>query len=583
GNERLESLGRAERELVEDTFRVLSISFSYMEGPESIATYVRRRGSPEYGYVIFMNLGDLYLEKERYVDAAKAYEAFVLENPYHPKAPLLQVEVIEAYKLGEFPSQVLDGKKSFVERFRMDGEFWRRNAPEGNAAVKDHLKANLTDLAQYYHAEAQRDGKRADYSQAAVWYRKYLDYFPGETDSANTNFLLAEILFESGDFASATAEYERTAYAYPLHEHSGEAAYAALLSYRRHEESLKGPSLRKWHQAYLDSGLKFAATYPEHPESGAVLTTVAEDLFGEQQFDLAITVAQNAVTKVPPVKDSLARTAWTVIAHSQFDLDRFAEAEAAYYKLKPLTPPGDKEARQQIDDRIASAIYKQGELARDSGDLETAVVHFTRLGQAVPHSPVRETAEYDAAAALINLEAWDRAASVLQAFRRDWPSSEFAADVTQKLAVTYMQSGRSTEAAGEFERIAEAESGTGELRREALWKAAELYKAGGQAAKEEQVLAKIVDRYPHPLSESIEARHRLLQLAEAGGDHKLREKRLQDIVRADRSAGEERTDRTRFLAAKASLDLAEPVRAKFMNAKISQPLATSLKRKKALM
>src|SRR5690606_41151486 len=68
---------------------------------------------------------------------------------------------------------------------------------------------------------------------------------------------------------SATAEYERTAYGYPRHGHSGEAAYAALISYRKHEESLEGSARRKWHQEYLDSGLKFADTYPEHPESGA--------------------------------------------------------------------------------------------------------------------------------------------------------------------------------------------------------------------------------------------------------------------------------------------------------------------------
>jgi len=583
GEERLGSLSRAERELIEDTFRVLSISFSYMEGAASIASYLEQRGYPEYGYVIFMNLGDLYLEKERYVDAADAYEAFVLEDPFHPKAPLLQVEVIEAYKLGEFPTLVLEAKKAFVGRYGMDSPFWQRNPEEGNAAVKAHLKANLTDLAQYYHAEAQKNGKRADYQQAALWYRKYLEYFPGQADSANTNFLLAEILFESGDFDAATAEYERTAYEYPRHEHSGEAAYAALLSYRKHEEVLEGSARRGWHQTYLDSGLRFADNYPEHPESGAVLTTVAEDLFGQQQFDLAIAVAETAVRKVPPVKAGLARTAWTVIAHSQFDLNRFPEAERAYYELLPLTPSDDTGARRQINDRIASAIYKQGELARDSGDLETAVVHFTRLGQAVPDSAVRETAEYDAAAALINLQAWDRASSVLQAFRSDWPESRFSADVTQKLAVTYMESGRSAEAAREFERIADADASSDDVRREALWKAAELYRDGNQAASEEQVLARIVDRYPTPVAESIEGRFRLLQLADARGDHRVRQMRLQDIVRADRSAGAERSDRTRYLAAKATLDLAEPVRERFLNARISQPLADSLKRKKTLM
>ena len=117
-----------------------------------------------------MNLGDLYLEKERFQDAAQTYEAFVEQDPFHPKSPLLQVEVIESYKRGGFPSLVLEGKKSFVERYGMDGQFWVRNPRAENAEVEAHLKTSLNDLAKYYHAEAQRDGKRADYQEAARYY-----------------------------------------------------------------------------------------------------------------------------------------------------------------------------------------------------------------------------------------------------------------------------------------------------------------------------------------------------------------------------------------------------------------------------
>jgi len=205
GDNRLEDLSRAERELVEDTFRVLSISFSYMDGAESIDKFLGTRGRPKYSYVIYMNLGDLYLEKERFVDAAETYEAFVEQDPHHVKSPLLQVEVIEAYKRGGFPTLVLEGKKGFVEHYGMDSGFWLRNPREQNATVAAHLKDNLNDLAQYYHAEAQGKGKRSDYQEAARWYRKYLDYFPGEPDTANTNFLLAEILFESEDLRISAA------------------------------------------------------------------------------------------------------------------------------------------------------------------------------------------------------------------------------------------------------------------------------------------------------------------------------------------------------------------------------------------
>jgi len=583
GEERLASLKRAERELVEDTFRVLSISFSYMEGADSIDTFLQARQNPAYSYVIYSNLGDLYLEKERYVDAAETYQAFVEQDPFHAKAPILQVEVIEAYKQGGFPSLVLEGKKGFVERYGMDGEFWVRNPPEDNQAVAAYLKSNLNDLAQYYHAEAQRDGKKSDYQEAANWYRKYLAYFPGEPDSANTNFLLAEILFESEDFGAATAEYERTAYGYIDHDKSAEAGYAAILSYREHEKSLAGAAKDDWHKKYLDSGLKFADTYPDHPESGAVLTTVAEDLFAQNEFDLAIAVGQAVVAKQPPVEPKLARTAWTVIAHSQFDLQNFTAAEAAYYSLRSFTPADDMTSGQQIKDRIASSIYKQGEKARDAGDLETAVTHFTRLGQVVPDSDIRATAEYDAAAALINLQAWDRASGVLEKFRSDYPDSEFTDDVSQKLAVTYLESGQSDQAAAEFERISRAGSSTDDVRREALWKASELYKKSGTLSSEQRVLNDIVLRYPNPLAESVEARYRLLEIARQTGNEQERLARLNELVQVDAMAGAQRTDRTRFLAATASLELADPVRERFVVVKLAQPLASSLKLKKSLM
>ncbi len=583
GDERLASLKRAERELVEDTFRVLSISFSYMGGADSIDTFLAQRGFPHYSYVIYRNLGDLYLEQERYQDAAETYHAFVTRDPYHPKAPLLQVEVIESYKQGGFPSLVLEGKEDFVETYGMDGQFWVRNPRDENTEVAAHLKANLNDLAQYYHAEAQKEGSVSDYQQAANWYRKYLSYFPGEQDSANTNFLLAEVLFESNDFAGATAEYERTAYEYGSHERAAEAGYAALLSYREHENRLAGAEKTAWHNAYLDSGLKFAETYPEHPESGAVLTTVAEDLFRQNQFDLAITVGKAVVAKQPPVKPELSRTAWTVIAHSQFDTQSFAEAESSYYSLRNFTPVDDAAAGEEIKDRIASSIYKQGEQARDAGDLETAVHHFTRLGQAVPDSEFRETAEYDAAAALINLEAWDRASTVLQQFRADYPDSEFQDDITQKLAVTYLEAGRGVEAAGEFERIANAPSSTDDMRRDALWQASELYETSGATSAEQRVLNNIIARYPNPLSESIEARYRLLEIARDSGSAADVTARLEELVAVDATAGAQRSDRTRYLAATASLELAEPVRRRFEVVKLSQPLADSLKLKSSLM
>ena len=160
----------------------------------------------------------------------------------------------------------------------------------------------------------------------------------------------------------------------------------------------------------------------------------------------------------------------------------------------------------------------------------------------MPDSDIRATAEYDAAAALINLAAWDRASGVLEQFRRDYPDSEFADDVTQKLAVTYLSSGRSVEAAQEFERISVAAASTEDVRREALWKAADLYKESGTINSEHRVLEDIIARYPNPLSESIEARYRLLEIARSSGDAATVTTRLEELVQVDALAGAQRSD-----------------------------------------
>jgi len=579
----LDGLGRAERELVADTFRVLSITFSYMEGAESIDAYLNEHDAPHYTYAIYENLGDLYLEKERYDDAAATYRAFVERDTLHDRAPHLLVRVVDAYREGGFPTLVLEAKEEFVERYGMDTPWWAERQRGEHREVVGYVKSSLTDLARYYHARAQEEGETADYQRAARWYRKYLDFFPGEEDSAKTHFLLAEILYESGDYQAATDAYEATAYGYTFHDRAAEAGYAALLSYRRHEDALEADARLVWHERYLESALRFAETFPAHPETGAVLTTVAEDLFGQGRFEEAIAVAGDVVTKMPPVEPALEETAWRVLAHSRFDLGRYAEAESAYLELRSRTDPQDAEAVAEIRKRIASSIYKQGEIAREAGEQETAVGHFLRVGTVVPAASIRETAEYDAAAVLIAMQAWDRAAAVLETFRLDYPDSDRADEVTRRLAVVYMESGRKGRAASEFRRIAVAGSTTPQLQREALWQAADLYRETGSVGEERAVLQDIVARFPAPVAEAVEARQRLADLAREAGDAGARQRWLEAIVTADAGAGDARTERTKFLAAKASLELAEPKRRSFAAVPLTHPLKESLAAKKAMM
>ena len=317
---------------------------------------------------------------------------------------------------------------------------------------------------------------------------------------------------------------------------------------------------------------------PSTNRRSAVETDAAERLYALRDYARAREVARHVVARAD-LDPALARTAWTVVAHSDFDLGEFAAAEQDYSTLIAYIPP-EESAHAEIVERIASSIYKQGERARDAGELEAAVQHFLRVGRAAPTSDIRAVAQYDAAAALVRLEQWSRAATVLEDFRTRYPDSELLGDVTANLAVAYVQSGDSTRAAGEFERIA-ASGESSEIQQEALWKAAELYAGSGDNAAAQSAYARYVERFPEPVADAIEARQHLVDLA--GDDYPTRLKWMREIVAADAAAGTERTDRTRYLAAKAQLALAAPTRDAYLAVRLVAPLEASLKLKRERM
>ena len=576
------ALPRADRELVQDTFRVLSIGFSYVDGKDTLDDYLARRSEVPYAYMLYSELGDLYVAKQRYTDAADTYRSFAGRYPDHERSPLLQMQAIEAYKKGGFAQLVLDGKKEFVELYRLGSAFWAKRTPEQFPLVARELKTNLTDLAQYYHAEAQRTKKKADYHEAARWYREFLQSFPDDPTAAATNYLLAETLFESEDFRSAALEYERTAYAYPFHDKSATAGYAALVAYEREKASLAGAAADAWNRQRLESQQRFAMTFPAHPESSALLTRTAREYYDLKDLSRALEVAGLVLARQPPVDPAMQRTAWTVTGNAQFDTGRYADAEGAYLQVQSLLLPQDPET-SAINERLAASIYKQGEAKQGAGDAAGAVDDYLRVGRLAPGAAIRETAEFDAAALLVGLKDWPRAIGVLETFRGAYPSSARQADVTRNLALAYLEGGRPGDAAGEFERIAASPTETPEVQREALWRAADLFEKAGQAARAMANYENYVRRFPAPLDDAMEARLKLADHARDTQDPARRRTWLDAMIVADRDAGGIRTDRSRYLAARAMLEVTSVARDQFNAIALVAPLKESLAGKRAAM
>jgi TolA-binding protein len=582
--EAVEGLTRAERELVEDTFRVMSLSLQNLKGAESIPAYITTDERRAYEFRVYQQLGQLYIRQDRTKDAADAYSAFARRQPLHPQAPLLQARVIDIYENAGFATLALDAKKEYVARYGLGSEF-RKTNPEGWERAQPLVKTHLAELARHHHALAQKSKATADYQEAVRWYRAYLEAFPKDPEAAQNNFLLAELLFEDARFADAATEYEKTAYQYPPHAKSADAGYAALLGYAAQQKRAVAADVPALRRASVESALRFAAAFPADVRAGPVLTDAAEKLYALGDTERAASVADQVLQLNPPAAAAQRRAAWTVVAHTAFERGAFDRAERAYGEVLALTPERDA-ARSDLVERQAASIYKQGEQARSAGQPREAVRHFERVATVAPSSSIRATAQYDAAAVLVGLKDWDGAARTLEDFRQRYPNHALQGEVGNKLAAAYIEKQQWPQAAAELERLS-ATKADPQQARAALWQAAELYEKGaekgGSRANAARVYERYLKAYPQPLEPAIEARFRLAGIAKADGNLTREAALMREIHEADRTGGAARTARTRYLGANASLAMAAPAFEAYKKIALVEPLQKQLKLKKAKM
>jgi TolA-binding protein len=578
GRLELDQLSRTERETIEDTLRAISLSFSYLAGPETVAEYFLARGGRKDEDVLYRALGEEYLKKDRFSDAAATFQAFVAAYPDSPYGPPLQLRAIEAFRAGGFPSQVLEAQKAYVRLYDLRSPFWRNRKPDAHPAIVAQLRISLFDLARHYHAQAQKSKEAADYASASDWYQRYLTNFPTEGNAQEVRFLYAELLYEHHDFAAAAEQYQQVAYKYERNERAAEAAYATVLSLEQAGKEAEADARLPWVRQTLVAASRLAKDFPQHPQALPALTHGAQ-----QAFDLgdsaAAAAAAEQLLEMPGLSPQTRLTALRIQGHTAFDQGDFLVAETAYRRALNVAELSGEE-RKQIGDRLAASIYKQGEQHRQGGDLAGAARTFLRAAGAVPDSAMAATAQFDAAALLIELQQWPEAIEALQTFRRQFPEHEQQPEVTRRLAAAYLAADQSGAAAEEYLQVAAAAS-TPELQRVALWQAAESYRGADQREQAYATFRRYAREFPDPVVQRMEAQQQLLELSLEMGHHKSARSWRLAMIETDAGAGAARTDRTRFLAAHATLALAEQPLQAYEQVRLNEPLETNLRKKKA--
>ncbi len=585
--EQTRNLQSSEKEFRNDTLRVISLSFSYMDGAYSVSEFFAKN-KRNYEILIYDSLGQFYLDNDRIDDATDTFLTFVEQHPEHAQSPFFYLRVIFAYSQNNQIQHALNAKQEFIKRFGIKSKYWASTTPTLRKKLKPYLASTMGDLARHHHAQYQKNPTQniSSYAQAVLLYRQLLTLFPKDNDAANINFMLAEILFENRSYQKAAIEYEKTAYNYPPHKHSNEAAYAALTAYKKRLEQPSKPQTNQYialEAQMIKSALRFTKAFPDDARTPVVLINSAEKLFAQKKSKAAASIAERILTlEKQNIDAKIERTAWAIIAHTYFEQKNYIKAEEAYKNTLKLTPFKHPE-RKAWQEQLAASIYKQGEALQNKGEAALAVESFLRVKKEASASSVAAVATYDAAALLITMGNWNRATQVLEYFITEFPRHKLQPNALARLSETYIKNNQPAKAAGVYEALSKKEQNP-DIRREAAWQAAKLYEKGQQPLQAIEAYKRYVTLHPFPISQAMEARHHLALLYQQQGNKKKQQYWLEDIINTERSTADiNKTERMKYITAKAALARVKPQNAAFHKIKLVKPFKKNLTQKKLKM
>jgi len=603
----LEGLSKTEASLASDSIHSISLALDRIGGSSAISQ-VQAIANKPYVWLIYQDLGNYYLEKELYEESASTFRLFVNNYPQSTKAPLLHEKLIDAYIKGNFPRKALEEKESYVNAYGLNSNY-SGNRQGMMPEVKVLLKVYLDELARHHYSEGQnyqkfiaenskkdkkdqvkleeaKEQSMAMFKKAADFYHQYAITFPNDDRIDEIYFLKAESLFLAEEYDLAVSDYERVAYQAqkPIEpQRAADSGYAAIISYQKYIATLTAPEdIKKWQLGAVDSMLKFAGKFHVDSRAPTVLTNAAEYLFSLSEYQKALKVTTDLVNNNPQLDKELKKTAYGLMAHSYFKLNDYVNAESSYLKQRELVDPKSEEYAQ-ISERLATSIYKNTEvIAAKKEEKQKTVDELLKIKRLAPNSTVRVTAQYDAASLLLEMSQWTAGIAELKELIALYPDHKLSVEFPRKLAYAYEKNENWKEAAETYLLLSQKDPDP-EVRREGLFFSATMYEKDNNTLAALEHFKSYDAQYPLPFNSNMEARFHVAQIYEKLADTEKQLFWLNKLISGHQKAGKNKTDRSQWLAAWATMKYGDDYASKYANFRFYLPLVKSLPEKNKLL
>ncbi|MEM0911642.1 MAG: hypothetical protein AAGJ37_11740, partial [Pseudomonadota bacterium] len=455
------------------------------------------------------------------------------------------------------------------------------------------------------------------YDNAVGYYADFINSFSFDDalagQVAELRFYMAEALLASLQYQKAIEAFETYAYIDQVNPMAVEAAYAAILAWQEllqlHNAGIAdNAGGNELSLSYQQSQAKYIDAFPGDERALTIAVTLMQALYMQKDYISAMRWSSwilEEASNMHQLSYEQTESALLVNAHGNFALGNYVLAETSYDDLL-RTLPKDDDRRDELNESLATAIYKQAEQSlRDQGldqaalaniDLQDvsleeqqrqaltqAIEHFARLIDKTPDASSRVIAEYDITTYHALLGNWDKAIKGWLAFEKRYPDNDLSSNIKPQLLFAYEKTENWTPAAQllieKYQQSPDSEEG-----RLSLYTAAEYFDKANDRSRALDTYRRYAHAYEQPIAQANEARYRMSQFYLESGEDTKRRFWLNKIMQAQlalssadpSNAG---TPRSRYLAAMSAMVFAQDADYIFSHIKLTAPIDKSLRKK----
>ncbi|MBW4933366.1 outer membrane protein assembly factor BamD [Marinobacter sp. F4206] len=575
--ESIRDVDQSSVDTIDDTFRVLALMAARKTGPGSLMAWLDTAPERHWAYLLFDRLADYYAIRGEFSESVDTNRAFVRYSPDHPMNALFMAQIAEVWeRAGDLP-RARAARADYVAMFSAPGKYDSLSNSD-----QQRWKRFSRRLADFYYQRGSSASKGGSYSKAREAFSRSAGYYEALAKrSAPSGALLrlaGDARLQSGEYAAALSGFQNAAYAEEEYGEAADAGWAAVVLLREGVDDIRRtPEFQPDLAALSVESERFAERFSDDPRLPGLTADLAARWFTEGDAKRALHYGEKTVAN-ERASATERYPAWLTLAKVRQQQGEYGLAERAWKQVLEIMSENEiegleRDAGASVRQQMATAIYRQGELAAANGNTEIAVDHFKRVGAALPNSEIATRGRYDAANALLKASQLYPAINELNRFRQDFPGHPLTEEVSAKLVHAYVASNQPASAATELLNAA----GNAEDPWPLKLRAADLFHQAGETVNRNALYRDYLSAHSdadtagqHLQMQTM--RHRLME--SVSDRYELQ----QELV--DRElASPWHSEQTLAWAARSSMALGARAAASFSGMSLTHPLPESLDRK----